>query len=562
MAGTLANRCDELLEHYDKAIAWYEAIIEDEETPYNDSIFATIDLGNLYLKMEACGAKGARGKLAQFVPKSADAFAKQTDEALRKLRHTPRRLNQARELPEQYWTDLVTEQPAGYVVDENGDVHLHSAEALAWLISVVNGLNGQEADDFNGKKVTLEANVDMATALWVPIADGTNLGDPNPDKLKFCGTIDGNGFVVNNLILFHNPNYENFESFFGNLCGARIENVVLRHVYAEGRNMRDGKFFGSAEPYETDGEARPNVIDRCYVEIDEMRKNGFDSESALFGFKNDGIITNCMVKLGKLSYPGNIGDSEGLFVFANYGSIQNCASLADSLKWLHNFGGMTNDNYGTIENCYSYIGNWFGVYQTWWPPIPRLGVCVNNFGTIRNCYYNKIENLDFTDDPAYTNSGTISDTESFNKEEDGWTFTDTVRIQGQDGAFYETILLIEALNDWRLCQENGEVFYAWCADDSFWGNNLPVLCDFDITEVEEKNEEPVLVNIYPNPANGLVCISGMKVAKLQVCNMLGQTVKTCQNTNAISVSDLPEGLYLLRMTDGKGTTVTRRLVVK
>ncbi len=243
----------------------------------------------------------------------------QTTKTRRGLKPACESINSSRELPDQYWTDIVTEQPEGYVVDENGDVHLHSAEALAWLVSVVNGLNGQEADDFNGKKVTLEANVDMATALWVPIADGTNLGDPNPDKLKFCGTIDGNGFVVNNLILFHNPNYENFESFFGNLCGARIENVVLRHVYSEGRNERDGKFFGSAEPYETDGEARPNVIDRCYVEIDEMRKNGFDSESALFGFKNDGIITNCMVKLGKLSYPGNIGDSEGLFVFANYG---------------------------------------------------------------------------------------------------------------------------------------------------------------------------------------------------------------------------------------------------
>ncbi len=86
LAGSLANKCDELLENYDEAIAWYEAVIQDEETPYNDSLFATIDLGNLYLKMEANGAKGAKGTLAQFVPKSAEAFAEQTDEASSTLR--------------------------------------------------------------------------------------------------------------------------------------------------------------------------------------------------------------------------------------------------------------------------------------------------------------------------------------------------------------------------------------------------------------------------------------------------------------------------------------------
>ena len=68
---------------------------------------------------------------------------------------------QNRELPTDYWKDVVTQQPSGYVLDAYDNVHLYSAEALAWLISVVNGLNGQEADDFNGKKVTLEANVDM-----------------------------------------------------------------------------------------------------------------------------------------------------------------------------------------------------------------------------------------------------------------------------------------------------------------------------------------------------------------------------------------------------------------
>jgi hypothetical protein len=60
-----------------------------------------------------------------------------------------------------YWTEIVTSQPEGYVVLENGDVEISSAEGLAWLISVVNGLNGCEPYSFEGHKVRLMVDVPM-----------------------------------------------------------------------------------------------------------------------------------------------------------------------------------------------------------------------------------------------------------------------------------------------------------------------------------------------------------------------------------------------------------------
>ena len=573
LAGSLANKCDELLEHYEQAIAWYETIIEDEATPYNDSIFATIDLGNLYMRMEANGTKGVEGKLNQFVPKSAEAFAKQTDEALRKLRHTPRRLNPERELPEQYWTDLVTEQPAGYVEDGNGDVHLYSAEALAWLISVTNGLNGQDANNFDGKTVTLEANVDMAAALWIPIADGTNLGTPNPDRLKFCGTFNGNGFVVNNLILFYNPNYENFESFFGNLYGARIENVVLRHVYSEGRNESDGKFFGSADPFETGSEMRQNVIDRCYVEIDEMHKDGANRESALFGFKNDGVITNCMVRCGKLTYPNHYCEPEGLFVWYNFGSIKNCASVADSLKWMSKYGGLAIENHGLIENCYSYIGDWFGDYACYWPPTPRMGVAEGNFGTIRHCYFNTFKYHDgpndwFDDEPVTYNEGTIEWAVPFEPtpyfQFPYWIFADTVSIESHTGFVYKTLSLEEALDDWVLGQEHSEDYEYWCASancNPFLDNYLPSFSGFDITKISENTVDNDQVILYPNPTNEKITIEGLESAEVQVYNALGQLVKEEHDTNEISMAGLPEGVYMLRIVDRQGVSYSKQVMV-
>ena len=81
LASSLANKCDEKLENYNEAIAWYENVLMDPNTSFNDSIFAAIDLGDLYLKIEAGGEK-AIGKLEKYRPKSAIEHELQTDRAL------------------------------------------------------------------------------------------------------------------------------------------------------------------------------------------------------------------------------------------------------------------------------------------------------------------------------------------------------------------------------------------------------------------------------------------------------------------------------------------------
>ncbi len=82
LAMSLANKCDEEMGNYTDAINWYEGVITNPESTYNDSIFATIDLGNLYLKMEDNGAKGIRGKMTEYIPKTSKAYQEQRDYAL------------------------------------------------------------------------------------------------------------------------------------------------------------------------------------------------------------------------------------------------------------------------------------------------------------------------------------------------------------------------------------------------------------------------------------------------------------------------------------------------
>ena len=70
------------------------------------------------------------------------------------------------------------------------------------------------------------------------------------------------------------------------------------------------------------------------------------------------------------------------------------------------------------------------------------------------------------------------------------------------------------------------------------------------------------VEVYPNPASETLRIDGLEVAEIRVYNALGQLVKVVRGTNEVNVSGLPEGLYLLRITDTYGEEHSVRIVVK
>lgn len=78
-----------------------------------------------------------------------------------------------------------------------------------------------------------------------------------------------------------------------------------------------------------------------------------------------------------------------------------------------------------------------------------------------------------------------------------------------------------------------------------------------VEETEGKN-----FSLWPNPASGVVRIEGVEAEEVLVYNALGQLVKTVQNANEINVSDLMEGMYLLRITAADGKCYTNRVAVR
>ena len=82
-------------------------------------------------------------------------------------------------------------------------------------------------------------------------------------------------------------------------------------------------------------------------------------------------------------------------------------------------------------------------------------------------------------------------------------------------------------------------------------------CWDDVEEVVVES-----VSLYPNPASGVVRIEGVEAEEVWVYNAFGQVVKRVRGTNEIPVADLPQGVYMLRVTDADGKVYTNKITVR
>lgn len=85
--------------------------------------------------------------------------------------------------------------------------------------------------------------------------------------------------------------------------------------------------------------------------------------------------------------------------------------------------------------------------------------------------------------------------------------------------------------------------------------------DASISEASVEN-----VTIYPNPSNGIFYVKGAEaIVSIEVYNSLGQKVKNIdvKSKQMITVDlESKAGLYLVKLSDSKGNTITKRVIVK
>ena len=213
------------------------------------------------------------------------------------------------------WTDVVTSPPSGYTVDDSGNVTISSAEGLAWLAVLVGGLNGQPADNFSGKTVTLAADIDLSAHYWTPIGTST--------RKYFEGTFDGDGHTISNLTINTNASYV---GLFGATSGATLKNVTLDN---------------------------PQV---------QNNATGASNTGALVGYMvGSGTVEYCAVTNGSVSSDGQcVG---GLIGYFHSGTVQYCYNLETEVSssystqtYVNGVAGRTGTgNY--LRSSFSYVSN-------------------------------------------------------------------------------------------------------------------------------------------------------------------------------------------------------------
>ncbi|MBO5849423.1 MAG: hypothetical protein J6R17_09510 [Bacteroidales bacterium] len=67
------------------------------------------------------------------------------------------------------WSEVVTSQPKGFAIGEDGNITISDAEGFTWIISVANGLNGVKQNTLEGKTIFITNDLDMSEYQWTPL---------------------------------------------------------------------------------------------------------------------------------------------------------------------------------------------------------------------------------------------------------------------------------------------------------------------------------------------------------------------------------------------------------
>ena len=481
-----------------------------------------------------------------------------------------------RDYPTDYWMDVVTEQPEGYEMDEQGNVTISSSEGLAWFASVVNGRNGQEADDFVGKEVKLVSDIDMGAHLWEAIG-GSQWSDSILDyQLKyFQGTFDGKGHEISNVVggdrgYFRKVDewfHEKYHGLFGNLYNAEIKRLKLNDFVCLNRD--DYRLqFGSIACY-----SEQSVIDRCV------------SKGSIYEFYNG-------------QYEGNREIYAGGLVYNNINStISNCVFVADSCV-SYEMGGIAHGNITTMENHRAEISNCYFYGEMYDYPLNKsmhtsAGIVQYNSteldieqgSIVRNCYYypteprgdmvgyraavawwhrgkSVIEHCYYLAEHLAFYTGVVSEpddwatvenTSAFYCTDEGCILENPVEI---DGEMVDD--LNEALNRWVAVQQNPENYENWCDDIWMEQGGAPLLCS--VYEATEENTEKSSF-VAPNPVENLLSIISDEMASVAVYDATGRMmVKTTDKR--IDMSTFKPGIYIVSIAFNDGRCHLEKVIKK
>ncbi|NVO02532.1 MAG: T9SS type A sorting domain-containing protein, partial [Bacteroidetes bacterium] len=91
-------------------------------------------------------------------------------------------------------------------------------------------------------------------------------------------------------------------------------------------------------------------------------------------------------------------------------------------------------------------------------------------------------------------------------------------------------------------------------------NSKTIMVTVNNVGIIENNSNEYILEIFPNPVTNSMSIQTMQNSLIEITNLQGQVIKSIHNldkTTTIDVSNLSNGLYLIKATSGKGIIVRK-----
>lgn len=453
------------------------------------------------------------------------------------------------------WIDYVTTQPDGYVMDADGNVEISTPEGLAWLTSVVNGLNDCIPDDFNGRTVRLTTDVDfdaIAQLRFTPISSREH---------PFKGTFDGCGHTLDGLYIGLNQGISNEDTnldygFFGYVCHGIVKDItinsgwlVLRHLVfgPDYEQYYDGGMVGFADSL--------SLVDGCIVKI-FLASNGMDVNNlgGVVGLNRNSTVRNCAFVCDSEM---RAGDRAGGVVFKNlseggytdaeicncffYGYFLECLGGAYALGGVACFNetdpkSQTGGYKAVVRNCFAesisliratYGGSIIG---------QNMDDCL-----VENCYGHIWNNYEYAGLFGLT-LGDVAQCAEFLPT--GPCQLETSVMVGSTS----TDVMVDALNAWVDMQEDPSIYKHWVS--VYEPYNIPMFED-GIEAVDESNESVALSSVYPNPGKDVFNIrTALPNAYVEVYDSNGKLIHHQEITNettSINAEKWASGSYVWKV---------------
>ena len=467
------------------------------------------------------------------------------------------------------WTDLVTSKPVGYEVNETGDVEISTAEGLAWLISEVNGLNGCEPDNFEGRTVHLTNDVfmkqssDSVDMLFTPIGNREH---------AFMGTFNGDGHTIEGYYVNrHDTNYKDL-GLFGYLRHATVKNLVLMdcYYYSNSTGSPDESMYAGLVAGVSDS---LSLVDNC--QTFSSYGIGTGNIGGVLGMNRNSTVRNCSCSFssGYMIHPGD--DEEVGGVVAENLCEGGYADAVVSNSYFYgvvmlpsgdDFGGIVSHNItgpdagnkrAIVQNCFaltetkvSYKDNLSEIFR--FDIFGALAAVNSENSILTNCFAAVTGEYNLS--LFGQNMGSTNNCYRFFPNGTDCSLYAPVNIGG-----IETSDLAEALNLWAE-QEAPSIYKTWGYDEG----GIPQFDGFWTGIAESASQESV--EIHPNPVGDILSIKfspDVTPAIVELYDLQGRRILTqTKALDRIPVEGLPSGTYLVRVTMDDGSTFSEKVVKK